>query len=343
MVRLRTADGWDLVNGRAALLQGHGLGRATVVGQPREQRIAVLQAARAGEATVGAALQVVALIGDGCYVSAVAPRVVGHDASADVDRAAVDEAAAFGAGGVTGEGAVADRRCATVVEAAAGSGGGVTGEGAVADRHCAEVVEAAPDLGGIAAECAVADRHRAALVVEEGPAFAEGRVEGEGAVADRHRATVVVETAAAEEAAAARGAMSNGKSREDEADAAVHGQDLYAVAAIEGDALPAAIQGHAPGDRERTGEGDIPTTTEGDGVASVLAVGLADRGVQVGLIAGTDRNGGGSMRRAGQPACHHAQADEQAQPQHEAQPGRPTKGVWLIHHGYSFPPLSTGA
>ena len=134
--------------------------------------------------------------------------------------------------------------------------------------------------------------------------------------------------------------MGNGEGIEGEADAAFHGEHLHAVAAIQGNRLPAAIQGHASRDRERAGDDNIRATAEGDGVAAVVAVGLTDSGLQLGVrttIADGERALG--MRRTGQPTQHDAQADEQGQPAQQAQPGRETSRVWMGHEMGSFLPL----
>ncbi len=62
--------------------------------------------------------------------------------------------------------------------------------------------------------------------------------------------------------------MSNSEGLEGEADAAAwHQEHLGAVAAIEGDVLPAAIESQVVrADGERAGDGDGATTTEGDRV-----------------------------------------------------------------------------
>ncbi len=148
-----TAARRDMVDGRAVGFQGESLGRAPVILQAVgiELGVGVLQVACASKAAVRPALQVVALVGQGSEVSAVAPRVVGHDAPANGHRAAqvVVEAAALAAGsGVAGEGAVADSHRAAIVEEAAAAeaaeaGSGVVGERAVADAHRASIVEEA--------------------------------------------------------------------------------------------------------------------------------------------------------------------------------------------------------
>ncbi len=142
-----------------------------------------------------------------------------------------------------------------------------------------------------------------------------------------------------DEAAATAGnmAMGNSEGVEREGDAAVHGQHLHAAAAVEGDALAAAIQGQVVrADGERAGDGDGATTAEGDGVSAGRA---ADGAVQVGLITGADRNGRGWLgmgRPAGKPeAGEHADSQQQGQSD-QARPGRETKGVWLTHDACSF-------
>ena len=77
--------------------------------------------------------------------------------------------------------------------------------------------------------------------------------------------------------------MSNGKGLEGEGDAVIHIEHLRAVAPIEGDALAAAVQGHAASDLEGAAELDIPATGEGDDIAGVVSVGLRDLGLQLGV------------------------------------------------------------
>src|SRR5205823_474062 len=143
--------------------QGHRLSPPAIARQWAKLGVGVLHAARAGQAATAIARQVVALIGDvgAAVVEAVAARVFGDDAPADIDLSVKgEEAAALAAGsGVAGEGAVADaQRAAEVVEAAAAGGGGGTGsgvarEGAVADAHRAvAVLEAAAIGSGVAGE-----------------------------------------------------------------------------------------------------------------------------------------------------------------------------------------------
>src|SRR5205823_4463545 len=92
------------IDGRAAILQGQGLGRPTIACQGTQLGVGVLHAARAGEAATAIARQIVALIERvvGKVVVAVAARVVRHNAPAEARRAAVDEAAAAEAGRVVG-------------------------------------------------------------------------------------------------------------------------------------------------------------------------------------------------------------------------------------------------
>ena len=65
------------------------------------------------------------------------------------------------------------------------------------------------------------------------------RVVGYNAAAAAHRADIVKDAAAV----AGGRAMGNGEGVEREGDATVHGQHLHAVVAVEGNALPAAVQG----------------------------------------------------------------------------------------------------
>ncbi len=77
----------DVVDGRAAGKQGNSLSRAAVILQAAliELGVGVLQVTAGRKATVGGALQVVALIAIPANV--VAPMVVGHDAPANAHRA----------------------------------------------------------------------------------------------------------------------------------------------------------------------------------------------------------------------------------------------------------------
>ena len=140
----------DIITGRATFEQGHRLSPPAIARQWAKLGVGVLHAARAGQAATAIARQVVALIGVAAKakvnVGAVAARVFGDDAPADIDLSVKgEEAAALAAvSRVAGEGAVADRQFATIVEEAAAAGSGVAGEGAVADaQRAAEVVEAA--------------------------------------------------------------------------------------------------------------------------------------------------------------------------------------------------------
>jgi hypothetical protein len=295
-----TARGRDVVDGRAAGLQGDGLGRATVILQAVgvELGVGVLQAARARKATTAIARQVVALIGQRAP-PAVAPRIIGHDAPADRQRVDVVGEAATSGGRVVGEGAVADAHCAIVLKAAAKatSGGHVVGEGAVADAHrAAVVVEAAANAEGVS------------------------RVVGEGAVADAHRAPCLVEEAAAVFLVMGA-AMGNGEGVEGESDAAVHEEHPHAVAPIEGDRLPAAVQGQILADGERAAEGDGATTTEHDRVTSG---GAADDGAdppraRLPTTIGDGQGRSGSrMRVQAHSGQRAAQADQQRQAEAQA-------------------------
>jgi len=106
---------------------------------------------------------------------------------------------------------------------------------------------------------------------------------------------------------------------------------------IEGDALPAAIDGHASGDGERVAEDNIAAATEGDGIAIVIAVGCADIGLQLAVIA-TIANGQ-SGRRVGFAAaqgraCQQAKAQQETE-REQAQPGREACRSW-VHKRTSF-------
>ena len=255
LVGRRTTRERNLIDRRAALLQGHGLGRPTIVGQCRKLRIGVL--AGWGRETTAIAVQIIALVGGRAVIEAVAVLVFGDDAPAD-------------------------RQIAGVFEA----GTGVAGERAVGDAHRPEVVV-------------------------DGAAEGASGVAGERAVGDVHRPVDVEEDAAV---AAVAQAVGNGEALEGEA-AAIDDQHLHLVLAIEGDALPVAIQGHAPVDRERAGEGDVATTGKGDGVAGVIAVGRADIGLQLAVITTIgDDEGGLGMGGSCLSTQRQAQADEQAQP-----------------------------
>ncbi len=316
-----TAAHRDLVDGRAVGLQGQGLSRPTIVLQAAriELGVGVLQIACAGEAAVGAAFQVVARR-EG-VPDAVAPRVVRHDASANPHPGARVVDAADKGGRVAGKGAVADGEHAEglVEEAAAAPAGGVAGKGAVADGdRAAELVEEAAALGAgrVVGEGAVADAHRAAHV-EEAAAGAGGRVVGKGAVADAHRAADVGEAATV-----VGQAMGNGEGVEREADAAIHGEHLHAVATIEGDALPAAVQGQVLADGERADDGDGATTTERDRVPSG---GAADDGAdapRAGLpttIGDGQGRSGSRMRVQAHSGHHDAEDAQQTQQDHQEQ------------------------
>ena len=240
-----------------------------------------------------------------------------------------------GQGAQLGVGLQARRACDTpttgevvaVVDVGAASAEAVAtrvGEDAPADAHRAGDVFQA--TAGVVGDSAVADRHPAPPEIEAA-AIAAGVI-GDSAVADRHRAEVL------EAAALAVGgrAMSNGESVEGQAAAAIHGEHLQAAPAVEGDALPAAGQGHAPGDAERAGELEIAAAGEADDIAGVVAVGLGDLGLQLGVRStGGDPQRALGMRRPRQPARHGAQAEEQGEPEQQAQPGRETSRTWLIH------------
>ena len=330
LVRLRTQSQRDVINGRAAFEQGHRLSRPAIAGQGAQLGVG-LQARRACDTPSTG--EVVAVVDVGAASAEAVATRVGEDAPADAHRAGdVFQATA----GVVGDSAVADRHPAPPEIEAAAIAAGVIGDSAVADRHRAFLaVEAAAPLGsGVVGEGAAGDAHRAEVL--EAAAIAGGRVVGEGAVADAHRAEVL------EAAALAVGgrAMSNGESVEGQAAAAIHGEHLQAAPAVEGDALPAAGQGHAPGDAERAGELDIAAAGEGDDIAGVVAVSLGDIGLQLGVrttIADGESTLG--MRRTGQPAQHDAQAEEQGQPAQQAQPRRETSRVWMGHKMGSFLPL----
>ena len=130
--------------------------------------------------------------------------------------------------------------------------------------------------------------------------------------------------------------MGNGEGVEREADAAVYGQHLHTVVAVEGNALAAAVQGQVLADRERSGEGDRATTAEFDGVSAGRVV---DGVAQGGVIAGIDGTGHGWLgvgRPAGKPeAGEHADPEQQGESD-QACPGRETKGMWLIHEKCFF-------
>ncbi|MFL5653282.1 MAG: hypothetical protein ACJ8CB_03745, partial [Ktedonobacteraceae bacterium] len=118
--------------------------------------------------------------------------------------------------------------------------------------------------------------------------------------------------------------MGNGEGVEGETDA-IHVQHLQAVTAVERDALAAAGKGHAPGDREGAAELEIAAAGEGDDIAGIVAVGLGDIGLQLGVRTTiADGESALGMRRTGQPAQHDAQAEEQGQPAQQAQPRRET-------------------
>src|SRR5256714_13442550 len=133
--------------------------------------------------------------------------------------------------------------------------------------------------------------------------------------------------------------MGDGEGVEGQADA-IHEEHPYAVTAIERDALAAAGKGHAPVDRESAAELDIAAAGEGDDIAGIVAVGLGDLGLQLGVRTTiADGESALGMRRTGQPAQHDAQADEQGKPAQQAQPRRETSRVWMGHEMESFLPL----
>ncbi len=115
--------------------------------------------------------------------------------------------------------------------------------------------------------------------------------------------------------------MGNGEGLEVEGDAAIHGEHLRAVAAIEGDILPAAIQGQVLCDGERAGDGDGATTTERD---CVPRGGAADDGAdppraRLPTTVGDGQGRIGSRMRVEAHSGHHdAEADQQHQAEAQA-------------------------
>src|SRR6266702_3458646 len=81
----------DIINGRATFEQGHRLSPPAIARQWAKLGVGVLHAARAGQAATAIARQVVALIGDvgAAVVEAVAARVFGDDAPADIDLSVI--------------------------------------------------------------------------------------------------------------------------------------------------------------------------------------------------------------------------------------------------------------
>ena len=151
LIGLRTVRGRDLVDGRAPLLQGHGLGWPSIIGQTREQRIGVLQAARGNEYATVIARQIVAIVNDGGLFVAV-DLVLGHDAPED-GRPRSSKNVAPDASPIVTEGAVTDRRRSTVEDASP-----IVAEGAVGNTHrCATIVDST--VASIIAEGAVADAY----------------------------------------------------------------------------------------------------------------------------------------------------------------------------------------
>jgi len=151
LIGLRTVRGRDLVDGRAPLLQGHGLGWPSIIGQTREQRIGVLQAARGNEYATVIARQIVAIVNDGGLFVAV-DLVLGHDAPED-GRPRSSKTVAPDASPIVTEGAVTDRRRSTVEDAIS-----IVAEGAVGNTHrCATIVDST--VASIIAEGAVADAY----------------------------------------------------------------------------------------------------------------------------------------------------------------------------------------
>jgi len=115
--------------------------------------------------------------------------------------------------------------------------------------------------------------------------------------------------------------MGNGEGVEGEGDAAIHGEHPHAVATIEGDALPAAVQGQVLADGERAGDRDGATTTERDRVKSG---GAADDGAdapraRLPTTVGDGQGRSGSrMRVEAHSGQHAAQADQQRQAEAQA-------------------------
>jgi hypothetical protein len=76
---------------------------------------------------------------------------------------------------------------------------------------------------------------------------------------------------------------------------------------------------------------DISTTSEGDGIVGIVAVGLGDGGVQLGPITGAHRDGRLGMGGLSHPTQRDAQAEQQAQPQRQASPERKMEGMLSMH------------
>ena len=169
----------------------------------------------------------------------------------------------------------------------------------------------------VVGEGAVADGHRATILVGEAAAVVGGEVVGEGAVADGHRAAIVEEagTVPAQDGVEGGQAMSNGEGVEGEGDAAIDGEQLRAVAAIEGDVLPAAIESQVVrADGERAGDGDGATTTEGDRVSGG---GTTQHGADLARAVLSTTIGDGISGGMGGPHLH---AQREARPRSSTRP-----------------------
>src|SRR5579875_3270998 len=325
--------GGEYVDGRAALLQGHGLGWPAIAGQGCQLRIGVQ--ARLGREAAAITVQVVAVVLQAAKVLAVAARVLGHDAAVAAHRPTTVVKAATDAGRVVGDGAGADAHC-TIVENAAAVGR-LVGRGAVVDAQRATIVEnaAAFAAGRVVGKGAVVDAQRATIVEN---AAAAAKLVGSGviaqrAVADAQRA-IIVENAAA---VAGNGAIGDGEGIEGEV-AARGGEHLYLIVSIEGDALPAAIDGHASSDGEGAAEQDVPAATESNGIPVIVAVGYADIGLQLAIIAtiGDGEGGRGMGLATGQGRAAQQAKTQQETERHQAQPGCAARCRSWVHERQSF-------